>query len=85
MDFLKNLATKYLVDDWVSAWKFASVWMFVLIGCAPELYNLSIQYNLVEAGAVPELFSKAVSMMAFVGAASRVVRQKRVEMEADEN
>lgn len=85
MDFLKNLAAKYLVDDWASAWKFASVWMFVLIACAPELYNLSIQYNLVEAGTVPELFSKAISMMAFVGAASRVVKQKRVELEAIKN
>lgn len=78
MSFPKELAGKYLVENWTDGWKFASVWVYVVIGCAPELYNLALTYGMVE-GTLPEMFSKVVSMLAFLGAASRLLKQKSLE------
>jgi len=76
MSFLKGLADKYLIEDWTSAWKFISMWIYAIIGAAPQLYNLAIQHNLYSADSVPLAIANFISLMAFLGSAGRVVKQQ---------
>jgi hypothetical protein len=69
---------KYLVNDWRKSWKFLSMWFFLILGLSPALYELAVQYDLVKPGRLPEIFSDAINLVAFLGAASRVVDQAAI-------
>lgn len=67
-----------LVEEWQHAWKLYSMWIFALIAVAPQLYDLAVQYHIVVAGAVPDLFGRIINIIGFVGAASRIVKQQKI-------
>lgn len=71
-----------LIEEWKKAYKFYSIWFFVIIGALPELFNLAVQSGLVDSEAAPQALSRLISLIAFAGAASRMIRQKKLELEA---
>jgi hypothetical protein len=79
-----NFLQLQLIPEWKQFYKMYSVWFFVLIGCAPELFDLAIQYKIIEEAATPALLGKAVSTLAFLGAASRLLKQKALEAQQAE-
>lgn len=70
------------IADWKKAYTFYSMWAFALLGVAPELFDLAIQYSLIDSAAAPVLLSKLISIIAFIGAASRIVQQKKLELDS---
>jgi hypothetical protein len=71
-----------LITDWKQAYSFYSMWAFALLGMAPEIFNLAVQYGMVESTAAPALLATVIKTVAFVGALTRMVKQKQVEIEA---
>jgi hypothetical protein len=71
-----------LIDDWHKAYSFYSVWFFAILGVAPDLFNLAVQYGVITEASAPAMLSHAIKFIAFCGAASRVVSQKKKELEA---
>lgn len=70
---------KFLVENYKDAPKWLSMWILVLIGCAPELYDLAVQYKMLEGGApLPAVFAKAINMIGFIGAATRIINQAAI-------
>lgn len=69
---------KYLVNDWKRAWKWFSMWAFVIIGFSPELYALAVQYKLISAGNLPLIFERLVQWVGFLGAVSRMIDQRAI-------
>lgn len=70
---------KFLVDNWRDAPKWLSFWLLVLVGCAPELYDLAIQFKILDAGyPLPALIAKFMNIVGFIGAAGRVINQAAV-------
>lgn len=72
-----------LVDEAKKFYKLYSIWFFALIGLLPDLYNLAVQDNLITGGIAPALLVRMINIVAFVGAASRLVKQKVAAEEAD--
>lgn len=70
-----------LIEDWRKAWKMYSVWFFALLMAFPELYNAAISSGLIAQAEVPPLFSKLVTLISFMGMASRLVGQKQKSIE----
>lgn len=79
-----NLLQLELIPEWKKFYKMYSFWFFVILGCAPELWDLAIQYNVIKEAAAPALLARAVSTIAFLGAASRMIKQKSLEMKAEQ-
>lgn len=73
-----EMLDKYLVEDWRKAPKWLSVWVLLLIGLAPDLFNLAVQYKLISAGSVPGIFEKALNLAAFIGIAVRMIDQAAI-------
>jgi hypothetical protein len=72
------LLDRYLVEDWRKALKFLSLWAYLLIGMAPTLFDLAVQYDIINATEVPPIFSTLIKLMAFGGAVVRLVNQAAV-------
>lgn len=72
-----------LIDDWKKAYKLYSLWFFAIIGLVPDLFNLAVQYEIVSSTSAPAILSHAIKLIAFFGAASRLVKQKETELEAE--
>lgn len=68
-----------LVDNWKSAWKMFSMYFFLILGLLPELFNLAVSSGLLQTEQAPALLSKIVMIVAFLGAASRLIKQRAVE------
>lgn len=68
-----------LIDSWQSAWKMFSIWFFVILGALPELFNLAVASGLIDATTAPKALSYTISLVAFAGAASRLIKQKALE------
>lgn len=73
-----ELLDKYLTENWKKSWKFISLWVLLIIGLSPELYNLAIQYKIVEPGSIPTFFNDLIKTLAFLGAAGRLLNQKAI-------
>lgn len=69
---------KYLVDDWKRAWKWFSMWAFIIVAFSPEIYELAVKFGIVSAGHLPAVFERLVQWVGFFGAVSRLVDQKAV-------
>ncbi len=69
---------KYLVNNWREAPKWFSTWFFVLIALSPELYDLAVQYHILESGGLPAIFQKLINWVGFLGAVSRLADQKAI-------
>jgi hypothetical protein len=68
-----------LIDEWKSFWRMYSVWAFVILGVTPDLYNLAVQYHMVDGGNAPAALAGMINTLAFAGAALRLVKQKKLE------
>lgn len=63
--------------DEVRLWyRMYSVWLFAILGLLPDLYNLAVQSHLFEGDAAPVVLARIMNVIAFLGAASRLVQQK---------
>lgn len=71
-----------LIEEWKKAYKFYSIWFFVIIGALPELFNLAVQSGLIDSETAPQALSRLISLIAFAGAASRMIQQKKLQMES---
>jgi hypothetical protein len=71
-----------LIDDWKQAYSFYSMWAFILLGMAPDIFNLAVQYGVIDSAAAPAVFARIINTVAFVGALTRMVKQKQAELEA---
>ena len=69
-----------LIANWKKAYAMYSMWAFALLGLAPQLFDLAVQFNLLDSETTPALLAKLINIVAFVGAASRIVQQKTVEL-----
>lgn len=58
-----------------------SIWFFAALGCLPDLFNLAIQNGLITSASAPVLLTRVINLVAFVGAASRLVKQKALAAE----
>lgn len=69
-----------LIANWKKAYAMYSMWAFALLGVAPQLFDLAVQFNLLDSETTPSALAKLINIIAFVGAASRIVQQKTVEL-----
>ncbi|BAW19174.1 hypothetical protein [Ralstonia phage RP31] len=65
-----------LIDGWKKFYAMYSIWFFAILGLLPDLFNLAIQNGVITSASAPELLTRAINVIAFVGAASRLVKQK---------
>lgn len=72
-----------LIDEWKSALTMYSMWFFAAVGIAPDLYNLAIQYGLLTGDAAPAKLAYIINVIAFTGAASRLIKQQKLELEVE--
>lgn len=73
-----------LVDDANKWYKLYSIYAFIAIGLAPDLYNLAIETGYLTAETAPAALSRLINTMAFIGGALRLVKQKKLELDAEE-
>lgn len=69
-----------LIANWKKAYAMYSMWAFALLGLTPQLFDLAVQFNLLDSETTPAVLAKLINIVAFVGAASRIVQQKTVEL-----
>jgi hypothetical protein len=77
--FEEEVMKLQFVDEAKRFWTLYSIWAFAIVGIAPDLYNLAIQYNLLSGEAAPAKLAYIINVIAFAGAASRLVKQKKLE------
>lgn len=65
-----------LVNDWKQAYKMYSVWFIAIIGAFPDIWNLLIQYHVVDSTDLPTFYVRIVNLIAVLGIVSRLVQQK---------
>lgn len=65
-----------LIKNWKQAWRFYSVWAMAILLCMPTLFNLAVEYGLLESAELPPLFANAVRLVAFGTVAVRVIKQQ---------
>lgn len=70
---------KWLVDDWKRAHRMISVWVYALIGIAPDLYSGVVAMGWLQDESVPPLFVWTLRGLAVVGIAGRLLKQNRPE------
>lgn len=68
-----------LVNEWRQFYSMYSVWFFAVIGGAPDLYNLALSSGLLTGSTAPPELARIINVIAFLGAASRLVKQKKLE------
>lgn len=67
-----------LVNGWKKAYAMWSVWFMVLMGAMPEIYNAAMASGLFEGEGVPQQLGYIMKVLAFLGIASRLVKQQSV-------
>lgn len=72
-----------LIDQAGKWYSMYSIWFFALLGVMPELYNLAVSYNMVSGEAAPAVLARAINTIAFVGAVSRLIKQKKLALESE--
>lgn len=65
-----------LVEGWQKFYKMWSIWFFGLIAAAPEFYNAMDAAGILNSGLIPKEFVIVLQVFAFLGAVSRLVKQK---------
>lgn len=66
------------VDNWKNFYKMLSMWFFLAVAAAPELYSLAIVMDILQGDSTPEALNRIIKLIAFAGAASRLIQQKAV-------
>lgn len=68
-----------LVQEWRQFYSMYSVWFFAAVGSAPDLYNLALSSGLLTGATAPPELARLINVISFIGAASRLVKQKKLE------
>ncbi|QVD49329.1 hypothetical protein LUCX_259 [Xanthomonas phage vB_XciM_LucasX] len=66
---------KFLIEDWRQAWKFYSMWFYLIVGLSPDIYNLLVAAGLFDGTDLPAMFDKGIKLIAAAGAIARLVKQ----------
>ena len=72
-----------LIDNWNKCYKIWSVWFFILIGIAPDLYNSISSMGWLEQA--PPVFVWVIRILASIGLASRLIKQQKLQENKDAN
>lgn len=65
-----------LIEDWKKAHALYSMWFFAALGVAPQLFDLAVSMHVIDGATAPAALTKLINIIAFCGAASRIVQQK---------
>ena len=65
------------VEDVRKLFKFASTWVFVIIGASPDAYNDFVATGL--NAFIPPKFASIIHVLAIAGVAARAIRQSRAK------
>ena len=79
-----NMARIEIIAQWKHAWKLTSVWVFLVIGAFPDIYNAVIAAGLHDE--IPESAKMYLRGLAVIGIALRLIKQnfdKAVKDEQD--
>lgn len=79
-----SVLDKYLVDGWRAAWKMYSIWFYALLALTPDLYNLAISMEVFAGDEAPKTLARIINTIGFLGAVFRLVKQKTVEIAAQQ-
>lgn len=63
-----------LIANWKHAWKMTSVWVFIIVGAFPDIYNAVVAAGFHDE--LPPLAANCLRGMAIVGIGLRVIKQK---------
>ena len=74
-----------LIDNWHNFYKMYSIWFYTILGLAPDIYNQAISSGLLTSDSAPPLLTRIINGIAFAGAVSRLIKQKKLETEVAEN
>lgn len=66
-----------LVADWRKAWKFLSVWAFLLVGIAPDLHTAVVAMGWLEDPSTPSGLKWGLRGLAVAGIACRLIQQAK--------
>ena len=69
-------SNKLLIAQWRHAWKLASVWVFVVIGVFPDIYNGVVAAGLHDE--LPEPAKNCLRVLAILGIAFRLIKQNAI-------
>lgn len=69
------------IDDWKKAYTLYSMWFFVLLGMAPDIFNLAVSMNVIDSASAPAILSRLINLIAFLGAVTRLLKQKKEELD----
>lgn len=72
-----------LINNWNKWYKIWSVWFFILIGIAPDLYNSISSMGWLEQA--PPAFVWVIRILASIGFASRLIKQQKLQENKDAN
>jgi hypothetical protein len=73
-----------LVGNWKEAWKFYSVWVYVLLGMLPDIFDLAVKMEVFSGEGAPEALNWTIKFVAFIGVVVRIVKQGVVAAKAAE-
>lgn len=71
-----------LVDNWRKWYTMHSVWIFAIMGCSGDIYNMAVLSGLLSGTdgnfQLPTVFVKVLNLVGFVGGVIRVVKQSKL-------
>lgn len=70
-----------LIANWNKAYKLYSMWFFVILGLAPDIFNMAVQMGVIDSTGAPAILTRIINTIAFLGAVTRLVKQKQLELE----
>ena len=62
-----------------------SIWFFAFLGCSGDLFNLAVTEQLINAATAPAQLVAALHWISFLGGASRLIKQKALELQAEQD
>lgn len=71
-----------LIDEAKQFYKLYSVWFFAFIAVIPDLFNLAIAHGILTGEDAPAQLSYTIKLIAFLGAAARLVKQTALAKQA---
>lgn len=74
-----------LIENWRQSWRFYTMWAMAFLLCMPTLFNLAVEYQLLEGTELPPVFAYSVRLVAFGTMALRVIKQQLEDMKPAES
>lgn len=71
-----------LIEQWKHAWKMTSVWVFIIVGAFPDIYNAVVAAGLHDQ--LPPVAANCLRGLAIVGIGLRVIKQKALGVKKDD-